>query len=73
MSARKRVPIPVRVEPGADLPESERSAVLEAVRQNRALQGASPVHFPARDVLDKDGFHPAGVPFGDFSQEAAPL
>jgi formate dehydrogenase subunit gamma len=40
MSARKRVSIPIRVEPGADLPAVERSAVLDAVNQNRALEGA---------------------------------
>ncbi|HXL97464.1 MAG TPA: formate dehydrogenase subunit gamma [Steroidobacteraceae bacterium] len=40
MSERKRVPIPIRVEPGADLPAAERSAVLEAVNQNRTLEGA---------------------------------
>jgi formate dehydrogenase subunit gamma len=40
MSARKRVTIPIRVEPGSDLPAAERAAVLEAVNQNRALEGA---------------------------------
>ncbi len=40
MSARKRVPIPIRVEPGADLPAEERVAVLDAVNSNRALEGA---------------------------------
>jgi formate dehydrogenase subunit gamma len=40
MSARKRVPIPVRVEPGSDLPAEERKLVLEAVNQHRALEGA---------------------------------
>ena len=40
MSARKRVPIPIRPEPGADLPAAERTAVLEAVNQNRALEGS---------------------------------
>jgi hypothetical protein len=29
MSERKRVTIPIRVEPGADLPAAERTAVLE--------------------------------------------
>ena len=40
MSARKRVTIPIRVEPGSDLPAAERAAVLEAVNSNRALEGA---------------------------------
>jgi formate dehydrogenase subunit gamma len=40
VSKRKRVTIPIRVEPGADLPAAERSAVLEAVNQNRALEGS---------------------------------
>jgi formate dehydrogenase subunit gamma len=40
MSARKRVTIPIRVEPGADLPAAERTVVLEAVNQNRELEGA---------------------------------
>ena len=40
MSARKRVPIAVRVEPGSDLPADERAAVIDAVNSNRALEGA---------------------------------
>jgi len=40
MSTRKRVTIPIRVEPGADLPAAERTAVLDAVNQNRALEGS---------------------------------
>jgi formate dehydrogenase subunit gamma len=40
MSARKRVSIPIRVEPGSDLPADERAVVLEAVNQNRALEGS---------------------------------
>jgi formate dehydrogenase subunit gamma len=40
MSARKRVPIPIRPEPGSDLAAAERTAVLEAVNQNRALEGS---------------------------------
>ncbi len=40
MSARRPVTIPVRVEPGSDLPPTERSAVLESVNDNRSLQGA---------------------------------
>ena len=40
MSARKRVTIPVRVEPGSDLPAAERAAVLDAVNRNRALEGS---------------------------------
>jgi len=40
VSARKRVTIPIRVEPGSDLPAAERAAVLEAVNRNRALEGA---------------------------------
>jgi formate dehydrogenase subunit gamma len=39
MSARKRVTIPIRVEPGADLPAAERAVVLDAVNRNRALEG----------------------------------
>jgi formate dehydrogenase subunit gamma len=37
---RKRVVIPVRPEPGTDLPQPERNAVLQAIAQNRGLQGA---------------------------------
>ncbi|MFI4868366.1 MAG: formate dehydrogenase subunit gamma [Steroidobacterales bacterium] len=40
MSERKRVTIPIRVEPGSDLPAAERAAVLEAINQNRALEGS---------------------------------
>ena len=40
MSERKRVTIPIRVEPGSDLPAAEREAVLEAIKQNRALEGS---------------------------------
>jgi len=40
MSERKRVTIPIRVEPGSDLPAAERAAVLEAIKQNRALEGS---------------------------------
>jgi formate dehydrogenase subunit gamma len=40
MSGRKRVPIPIRVEPGSDLPADQRNVVLEAVQQNRALEGS---------------------------------
>lgn len=40
MSGRKRVTIPIRVEPGSDLPADERNVVLEAVQQNRALEGS---------------------------------
>jgi formate dehydrogenase subunit gamma len=40
MSERRRIDIPVRVEPGADLPPAERQAVLESVAANRQLQGA---------------------------------
>jgi formate dehydrogenase subunit gamma len=40
LNARKRVTIPIRVEPGSDLPPAERAAVLEAVNQNRALEGS---------------------------------
>lgn len=40
MSARRPVPIPVRAEPGSDLPLAERTAVLEAVKASRSLQGA---------------------------------
>ena len=40
MSERRQVSIPLRVEPGTDLPPSERAAVLESVQQHRHLQGA---------------------------------
>ena len=40
MSEHKRVTIPIRVEPGTDLPAAERSAVLEAVETNRGLEGS---------------------------------
>jgi len=40
VSERKRVTIPIRVEPGTDLPAAERSAVLEAVKTNRGLEGS---------------------------------
>jgi formate dehydrogenase subunit gamma len=40
VSGRKRVTIPIRVEPGADLPADERNVVLEAVNKNRALEGS---------------------------------
>jgi formate dehydrogenase subunit gamma len=39
VNGRKRVSIPIRVEPGSDLPAEQRSAVLEAVNQNRAFEG----------------------------------
>ncbi len=37
---KRRVTIPIRPEPGADLSAAERAAVLEAVNQNRALEGS---------------------------------
>jgi formate dehydrogenase subunit gamma len=40
VNARKRVTIPIRVEPGSDLPAAERTAIMEAVKQNRALEGS---------------------------------
>jgi formate dehydrogenase subunit gamma len=40
VSEHKRVTIPIRVEPGTDLPAAERSAVLEAVETNRGLEGS---------------------------------
>jgi formate dehydrogenase subunit gamma len=41
MSAkRKRVPIPVRGAPGADLPSEQRTVVLQCVQAHRALEGA---------------------------------
>ena len=39
MSLRRRVGLPLRSEPSADLPADERSAVLESVRQHQALAG----------------------------------
>jgi formate dehydrogenase subunit gamma len=40
MSARRPLSVPLRVEPGSDLPALERAAVLEAVQACRNLQGA---------------------------------
>ncbi|HTT06975.1 MAG TPA: formate dehydrogenase subunit gamma [Steroidobacteraceae bacterium] len=40
MAERKRVPIPIRPAPGADLPAGERAAVLDAIERHRALEGA---------------------------------
>jgi formate dehydrogenase subunit gamma len=40
MSKRRPVTVPLRVEPGSDLPADERAAVLEAVKESRGLQGA---------------------------------
>ena len=39
MNARLPVAIPLRVEPGSDLPPAERAAVLEAVKEDRSLPG----------------------------------
>lgn len=39
MSPRKRVTIPIRPEPGSDLPAAEREAVLDAVRLHRDAEG----------------------------------
>lgn len=40
MSTRRPVTVPLRVEPGSDLPADERAAVLEAVQDHRQSQGA---------------------------------
>ena len=40
MSKRRPITVPLRVEPGSDLPASERAAVLEAVKDHRDAQGA---------------------------------
>jgi formate dehydrogenase subunit gamma len=39
VSPRKRVTIPIRPEPGSDLPAAEREAVLDAVRLHRDAEG----------------------------------
>jgi formate dehydrogenase subunit gamma len=38
--SRKRVTIPIRAEPGADLPPDQRAAVLDSVQKHRSLEGA---------------------------------
>ena len=59
MSERRPVSIPLRVEPGSDLPAPERAAVLEAVRQCRDLPGALlPV---LHGVQDRLGWVPPGA------------
>ena len=40
MSERRRLDIPLRAEPSADLPAPERAAVLESVQQHRQLAGS---------------------------------
>lgn len=40
MGERKRVSIPLRPAPGADLPAAERAAVLDAIERHRSLEGA---------------------------------
>jgi formate dehydrogenase subunit gamma len=40
MSGRKRVAIPIRPAPGADLPTGERAAVLDAIERHRSREGA---------------------------------
>jgi len=40
MSQRRPVGVPLKAEPSAELPSSERHAVLEVVRQNRELAGS---------------------------------
>jgi formate dehydrogenase subunit gamma len=39
MSPRKRVTIPIRPEPGSDLPAAERDAIMDAVRLHRDIEG----------------------------------
>jgi len=52
MSERKRVTIPIRPVPGTDLPQAERTAVLEAIGRHRDLQGALlPVLHAVQDRL----------------------
>jgi formate dehydrogenase subunit gamma len=59
MNERRPVGIPLRVEPGADLPAAERAAVLEAVGEKRALPGALlPV---LHGVQDRLGWVPPGA------------
>jgi formate dehydrogenase subunit gamma len=40
VSKRRPVGLPLQTEPSADLPADERTAVLDSVRQNRALPGS---------------------------------
>ncbi|MBS0389454.1 MAG: formate dehydrogenase subunit gamma [Proteobacteria bacterium] len=40
MNTRRPVTVPLRVEPGSDLPADERKAVLAAVNEHRQAQGA---------------------------------
>jgi len=40
MAERKRIAIPIRPAPGADLPAAERAAVLDAIERHRGLDGA---------------------------------
>jgi formate dehydrogenase subunit gamma len=52
MAERKRVAIPIRPAPGADLPAGERVAVLDAIERHRALEGALlPVLHAVQDRL----------------------
>jgi formate dehydrogenase subunit gamma len=39
LSGRKRLTIPVRPEPGSDLPSAERDAILDAVRRHKDSEG----------------------------------
>jgi formate dehydrogenase subunit gamma len=39
LSGRKRLPIPIRPEPGSDLPSAERDAILDAVRRHKDSEG----------------------------------
>ncbi len=57
MNTRRPVGLPLRPEPGADLPAEERAAVLDSVRQNRALAGSlMPV---LHGIQDRLGWVPA--------------
>jgi formate dehydrogenase subunit gamma len=59
VSKRTPVGFPLRSEPSADLPTDERNAVLESVRENRALAGSLlPV---LHGIQDRLGWVPARV------------
>ena len=59
MSERRPVSIPLRAEPGSDLPPAERAVVLESVKENRHLRGALlPVLHAIQDRL---GWVPPGA------------
>lgn len=59
--SRKRVNIPIRAEPGAELPPEQRAAVLDSVQKLRSLEGALlPILHAIQDRLG--WIPPAAVP-----------